>query len=70
MMFVNVTSVQLIEMFLCSWRVFISTAISHPAQEELASATPFSSVKQMLQVPWSLLSVLAFPIIFFIFKSF
>lgn len=50
-MFVNVPSVQITEMltwFFCSWRVFISTAISHPAQEELASMTLFSLVKQML----------------------
>lgn len=50
-MFVNVPSVQITEMltwFFCSWRVFISTAISHPAQEELVSMALFSFVKQML----------------------
>lgn len=39
MMFVNVTSVQISEMltlFFCSWRMFISAAISHPAQEEMS----------------------------------
>lgn len=50
-MFVNVTSVQISEtltLFFCSWKVFISTAISHPAQEDLASTTLFGFVKQML----------------------
>lgn len=50
-MFVNDSSVQISEMltlFFCSWGVFISTAISHLAQEELASTTVFSFVKQIL----------------------
>lgn len=50
-MFVNVTSVRISEtltLFFCTWGVFISTAISHPAQEEPASTTLFSFVKQML----------------------
>lgn len=67
MMFVNVTSVHIsatLTLFFCSWGVFISTAVSHPAQEELASTTWFSFVKQMLEVPRSLPSVLAFPIIY------
>ena len=51
MVSVNVTSVQIIEtltLFFCSWGVFISAALSHPAQEELASATLFSFVKQII----------------------